>query len=190
MTRQRYELESPNLHQNASWDSLGWYWKWRSFTLTFKVILTFCLRILGILACPHNNSSQVWARFNKFAPNIHPGMLLAGIENGGHWSWPSRSFWPFWLRIAGNWACPRDKTSQIWDRITKLAVNMHPRILSIGIENEGHRPWPSRSFWSFGLGILGNLACTCLHDNLWWIWARITKFPSNMYLGILAADWK
>ena len=26
--------------KHASWDTLGWYWKWRSLTLTFKVILT------------------------------------------------------------------------------------------------------------------------------------------------------
>ena len=89
ITRHRFELESPNLHQtcilgysrlvlkmevfkvilviltqnsrkfglsarllftdvgqnrqictkHASWDSLGWNWKWRSLTLTFKVIL-------------------------------------------------------------------------------------------------------------------------------------------------------
>ena len=33
-------------------------------------------------------------------------LLLAGIETGGHWPWPSRSFWPFWLRILANLACP------------------------------------------------------------------------------------
>ena len=49
---------------------------------------------------------------------MHPGILSAGIENGGHWPWPSKSFWPFWLRILGNLAC---------------------------IENGGQWPWPSRS---------------------------------------------
>ena len=32
---------------------------------------------------------------------MHSGILSAGIVNGGHWSWPSRSFLPFWLRIQG-----------------------------------------------------------------------------------------
>ena len=43
------------------------------------------------LLCPHNNSSQIWARITKFAPNLHRETLSAGIENGGHWRWPSRS---------------------------------------------------------------------------------------------------
>ena len=38
-------------------------------------------------------------------------MLSVGIENRGHWLWPSRSFWPFWLRIIGNSACPRDNST-------------------------------------------------------------------------------
>ena len=38
----------------------------------------------------------------------------------------------------GNVACLRDNSSQIWARITKFAVNMHPGILSVSIENGGH----------------------------------------------------
>ena len=45
--------------------------------------------------CPHDNSSQIWARITKFASNMHPGILSAGIENWGHWPWPSRSLWLF-----------------------------------------------------------------------------------------------
>ena len=33
---------------------------------------------------------------------MHSGILSVGIENGGHWYWPSMSFWPFWLRTLGN----------------------------------------------------------------------------------------
>ena len=90
---------------------------------------------------------KIWAGITKFATNMHPGILSAGIENGGHWPWPSRSFWPFWLRILGNLACPHHNSSQIWAWITKFATNMHPGILSAGIENRGHWLWPSRSFW-------------------------------------------
>ena len=53
------------------------------------------------LPCPHVNLYQFWAGITKFAPNMHHGILSAGIENGGHWPLPSRSFW---LRILGNLA--------------------------------------------------------------------------------------
>ena len=155
-----------------------WLWPSRSFW-------PFWLRILGNLACPLGNSSQIWAGITKFAPNMHHGILSAGIENGGHWLWASRSFWPLWLRILRNLACLRDNSSQIWARITKFAPNMHPGILLVGIENGGHWPWPSRSFWPFWLRILGISAC--LPNNFYWIWARITKCAPNMHLGILAA---
>ena len=47
------------------------------------------------LPCPHDNSSQIWAKITKFVPNMHHGILSAAIENGTHWPRPSRSFWPF-----------------------------------------------------------------------------------------------
>ena len=80
---------------------------------------------------------------------MHRGILSVGIENRGHWPWPSRSFWPFWLRMVGNLACPRDNSSQMWARITKYAPNMHHGMLSAGIENGGHWPWPSSHFDHF-----------------------------------------
>ena len=51
---------------------------------------------------------------------MHPGTLSAGIENEGYWPCPSRSFWPFWLRILGNLACPCNNSSKIWTRIPNL----------------------------------------------------------------------
>ena len=89
---------------------------------------------------------------------MHHWIPLAGIANGGHWPWPWRSVWSFWLRILGNAAYPLDDSSQIGAKITKFAPCMHHGILSAGIENEGHLPLPSRSFWSFGLRILENWA--------------------------------
>ena len=89
----------------------------------------------------------------------HASWDTLGIENRGHWPWPSRSFWPFWLRILENFACPHDNSSLIWATITKFAPNMHSAILSAGIENGGHWLWPSRSFSPFWLRILGILAC-------------------------------
>ena len=57
--------------------------------------------------------------------------------------------------------CLHDKPSHVWTRITKFASNMHPGILSNVIENKGHWPWLSRSYWLFWLRILGNLARLC-----------------------------
>ena len=173
ITRHIFGLESPNLHQTCI---LGhsrlvlrnrghWPWPSRSFW-------PFWLRILWNSACPRNNSSQIWDGIAKFASNMRLGMLLSGIENKAHWPWPSRSFWPFWLRI-----------SQIWTRITKFARNMHPRIRSAGIENRGHLPWPSRSCWPFWLRILGNSVCPRNKSSQ--IWAGITKFSPYMHHGIV-----
>ena len=135
--------------------------------------------------CPHDNSSHIWARIIKFVTNMHPGILSAGIENRGHWPWPSRSFWLFWLRILRNSACLQNNSSQIWDGITKFAPNMRIGILLSRIENEGHWLWPSRSFWLFWLRILGNLICSVNKSSQ--IWARITKFAPNMHPVILWA---
>ena len=44
---------------------------------------------------PHDNSSEIWAEFTKFAPNMHLGICSAGIANGCHWPWSSRSFGHF-----------------------------------------------------------------------------------------------
>ena len=152
----------------------------RVLSLPGPVRLSVCL---WTFPCRHDNLSHIWARITKFAPNMHLGILSAGIENRGNWLWPSRSFWPFCLRILGNSACPRNNPSQIWAGITKFAPNLHLGILLSVIENRGHSPWLSRSFWPFRLRILGYLACP--RNNLKLIWARITKFASNMHLESL-----
>ena len=85
-------------------------------------------------------------RFELESPNLPHGILSVGIGNGGHWPWPSRSFWPFWLRILGNFACLHDNLYWIWARITKFPWNVYLGILSAVIENGGHWRWPSRSF--------------------------------------------
>ena len=64
------------------------------FELTFRIVRN--------LACPYN-SSQIWAAITKFAPNMPPGILLAGVGNKGHLLWSSK---PFWLRILGNLTGP------------------------------------------------------------------------------------
>ena len=184
ITHHIFELESPNLHQTCI---LGYS------QLVLKILVIdlhlqrsfwpLWLRILRNLVCPRNHSSQIYAGITKFAPNMRLGRLLPGIENRGHWPWPSRSFWPFWLRILGSWTCPDDNSSEIRAIITKFAPNMCPGIFSAGIENRGHWPWTSRSSWPFWLRILGNLVC--LRNNSSQIWAGITKFIPNMHHGIL-----
>ena len=137
------------------------------------------------MACPRNNSSQIWARITKFTANMSLGIHPDGIENTGHWLWPPMSFWQFWLRILGNLAYPRDNSSQFWARITKFAPNTHLGMLLNGIENDCQWRWHSMSFLPFWLRILGNLACP--RNNSSQIWARITKFAPNVPLGILWA---
>ena len=61
--------------------------------------------------CPHDNSSQIWVGITKFAPNMRHWIRLVGIENRGHWPWPSRSFWPFCIRFLGILAYPHNKSS-------------------------------------------------------------------------------
>ena len=90
------------------------------------------------LPCQHDNSSHICARITQFAPNMHPGILLASVENRGHWPYPSRSFWPFCPRILGNLTCPDNNSSQIWATITKFALYIHPGIFLSGVENRGH----------------------------------------------------
>ena len=80
---------------------------------------------------------------------MHYGILPAAIENRAHWPCPSRSFWIFQLRILANSACPHENSSQIWNGITKFAPNMHPDIISVGIGNGGHWPWPYGHFGHF-----------------------------------------
>ena len=112
----------------------------------------FWLRNLGYSACPHNNLSQIWAGITKFATSMYHGIPLSGIETKAHWPWPSRSFWPFRLRILGNLVFLRNNLKWIWARITKLAPSMHLKILLTGVEYRGHWRWPSRSFGHFESG--------------------------------------
>ena len=138
---------------------------WHSWTLFYPLpfqvegVLSFPASVplsicpsarLWTVACPHDNSPESWAGINIFAQNMHLGTLSAVIEDGGHSPWPSMSFWPFWLRILWNSACPCDTSSGIWPRITKFATNMHLGNLLCSTESRGH--WPSRSFDHFNSG--------------------------------------
>ena len=70
-------------------------WHFRSKGYCHCLRLSFRLYVcLWSLHCLHY-SSQIWARITKFAPNMHHEILSVGIENGGHWPWPSRSFYHF-----------------------------------------------------------------------------------------------
>ena len=83
----------------------------------------------------HKNIERHTAQTIVSWPNHkHRRIFSPSIGKGGHWPWPSRSFWPFWPRMF----------------VIRLEYgfepNMHFGILSDGIENGGHWPGPSRSF--------------------------------------------
>ena len=92
----------------------GWPFLWENLCLQrygFNLFLPCCSQRLSLsergAQCQHQFGS------NKFPPNMHSGVLWDGIETWGHWPWPSRSFWPFPLRIRGNLACPCNNSSQM-----------------------------------------------------------------------------
>ena len=61
----------------------------------------------------------MYHRFGLESPNLHK-IPSVGIENVCHWSWLSRSFWPFWLRFLGNLLCPHDNFYRIFAKTTEL----------------------------------------------------------------------
>ena len=108
ITCHRFELKSPNLHQTCI---LGYS----------RLLLRIGLIDLDLQGNFGHFDSEFLEiqlvcmitrhRFGLQSPNLHPGIFSACIENKGHWLWPSRSFWPFWLRILGNLACLCDNSS-------------------------------------------------------------------------------
>ena len=76
ITRHRFGLDSPNLHQNMH-----------------SGILLAGIENEG--HCPWDNLWWIWARITKFVPSMHFGIPSVGIVNRGHWPWPSRSFGHF-----------------------------------------------------------------------------------------------
>ena len=95
ITRHRFELESPNLHQTCIMGYSRLVLKLGSLTLTFMVILVILTSILENMSSTRGNSEWVSTRITKVASNLHFGILSVGIENRGHWPCPSRSFGHF-----------------------------------------------------------------------------------------------
>ena len=79
----------------------------------------------------------------------HRRIFSPSIEKGGHWSWPSRSFWPFWPRMFGIRFVCSITCNGFLPNNTKYEPNKYFGILSAGTENGGHWPGPSRSFDHF-----------------------------------------
>ena len=65
-----------------------WPWPSRSFWPFWPRI--FDIRLVRAITC-----NGFLAANTKFEPNMYFGILSAGIENGGHWPGPSRSFGHF-----------------------------------------------------------------------------------------------
>ena len=119
--------------RRASWETLNWYWKWRSLTLTFEVILAF---LTEKFSCSMRNLHWFWAAITKFAADMHLGIPTAGIENVGYWPWPSRAFghfdskfqesafniaFVFWSRPAKGWYT--SKHALVWGGIWCVFVS-------------------------------------------------------------------
>ena len=92
MTTHRFELESPHLLQ-------AYFLGYSRLVLKMEVIyldlqgncVHLVLEFYEIRLVRAITVSRISATITKFAPNMHPGILSAIMENGGHWPWPSRS---------------------------------------------------------------------------------------------------
>ena len=110
-----------------------------------SIHLSVCLSVrlfVNFIFCTRH-SSQIWAGITKFAPNMHPGIISAGIENRvinldlqGNLG----------LRILANMACLCDYLKWIWVRMINFASNKHFGIFSTVVENEDHWSWLLMSF--------------------------------------------
>ena len=96
------------------------------FWLSGIVIACVCGSVITCVyqsrACPHNNSSPVQARINKFGPDVQNTLIKVPIVFGDDRPWPSR------LNVTSNsnftsfWACPHHNSSVIQVRITKKCI--------------------------------------------------------------------
>ena len=90
ITRHRFGLESPNLHQTCI---LGY----SQLVLKMEVIDLdlqghfghFDLEFLGIWLVSMISCNGFELESPKYASTMYRGILSAGIEMGGHWPWPS-----------------------------------------------------------------------------------------------------
>ena len=95
---------------------------------------------------------------------MHHGILLAGIENMGHWPWPSMSFW---LRILGNFGLSTQLVTDLgWNhQICTKHTSWDILGLTIGVidlDLQGHFGHFDLKFRKFSLSV-GNLSFLC--DN-------------------------
>ena len=118
IARHRFDLESPIFTKHASWDTLSWYWKCGSLTLTFKIIWPFWFRIQGNLGYCHDNSCDnlqwIWARITKFTPDMlmglsHLVLKMGVIDHGhqGHFGDFNSEFEEIWVVGTGTITCQR-----------------------------------------------------------------------------------
>ena len=87
--RARITKRAPNMHPVILAASIenGGHWPWPSWSFW-----SFWLRNLS---CPCDNFWWIRAEITKLAPNMRLENPTDGIENGGYWPWPLRSFGHF-----------------------------------------------------------------------------------------------
>ena len=93
--------------------------------------------------CLCYDSSQIWAGITKFAPNMHHGILLVGIENRDHWPWPSRSLDHFNAETAFNitfvhWSRPA-KGCYVSQTCSCTYLALMEELWSVFCENHGEK---------------------------------------------------
>ena len=120
ITRHVFELGSPNLHQLCILGPSRTLLKMVSIDLDLQGHLGLKLSksAKNGLVRTYDNSSYIWARTTKFAPNVYLGTLQKPIENGVDWPCPSRSFGVKTVEIGQQRACPHNNSSRFLVRIT------------------------------------------------------------------------
>ena len=139
ITRHRFELESPHLHQTRILRYSCLVWKVGVIDLDLQGQFDhFDLRILENLGCPRDHSSPIWAGITKYTLGYSELVFEMGAID------PSRSFWAIWLRILGNLACPR-KTCNGFElespNLHQICILRFSQVLKMGVidlDRRGH----------------------------------------------------
>ena len=86
---------------------------WPSGIVIACVCVSVCVCVYQSLACPHDNSSAVYARITKFGWEMQNTLVKMPIIFGGDRPWPSRSNLTWKSNFTSFWACPHDNFSLV-----------------------------------------------------------------------------
>ena len=83
--------------------------------------------------CTRNNSSPVQAKITKFGPHVWKTFIKIPIVLWGDWPWHSRSTLTSKPKFTPFWTCPRDNSSPVQARATKLGPDVLNTLVKIPI---------------------------------------------------------